>query len=163
MNRIHPALGACVLVLLAACGSREAGLPPEAGAAVAAQEQAERNKEIALAFFHGVFTEHKPREAFERYSVPDYIQHNPLAADGAEATVAFLEEWLRINPRASAEVKRVIAHGNLVAIHHHMRQSPDVAGLACTEWYRVENGRVVEHWDTAQAMPTESKNPHPMF
>lgn len=163
MSRINHVLGAGVLLLLVACGRPEAGLPPDAAAAVAAQQEAEKNKEIALAFFHMVFTEHKPQEAFDTYSVPDYIQHNPLAGDGAEATVAFLNQWLETNPNASADVKRVIAQGDLVAIHHHMRQSPDAPGLACTEWYRIENGRVVEHWDTAQNMPTESKNPHPMF
>jgi predicted SnoaL-like aldol condensation-catalyzing enzyme len=159
---------ASVLAALTACSSgNNSDAPSAATTASSAQNQAQdlaaKNKEIALAFFHGVFTEKKPQEAFDKYSIPDYIQHNPLAEDGAVPTIAFLNDWIAKFPQSSVEVKKVIAEGNLVAIHHHLRQSPDVAGLACTEWYRVENGRVVEHWDTAQPMPTQSKNPHPMF
>jgi predicted SnoaL-like aldol condensation-catalyzing enzyme len=161
------ALGACALLLLVACG-REPEDPPAAAypvveAAVVAQQLAARNKEIAVAFFKMVFDDKKPQEAFDTYSVADYIQHNPLAPDGAAPTIEFLNAWLQRNPNASAEIKKVIAEGNLVAIHHHMRTSPTDPGMACTEWYRVESGRVVEHWDTAQQMPTESQNPHPMF
>jgi predicted SnoaL-like aldol condensation-catalyzing enzyme len=157
-----------LLTALTACSSgNNADTPSAATTASSAQQQAQglaaTNKEIALAFFHAVFTEKKPQEAFDKYSVPEYIQHNPLAEDGAVPTIAFLNEWIAKNPQSSVEVKKVIAEGNLVAIHHHLRQSPDVPGLACTEWYRIENGKVVEHWDTAQPMPTQSKNPHPMF
>jgi predicted SnoaL-like aldol condensation-catalyzing enzyme len=153
-----------LIVLMAACSSSNNSTATTATAAQTQERDLEaKNKEIALAFFHGVFTEKKPQEAFDKYSVPEYIQHNPLAEDGAVPTIAFLNEWIAKNPESSVEVKKVIAEGNLVAIHHHLRQSPDVPGLACTEWYRLENGKVVEHWDTAQPMPTQSKNPHPMF
>jgi predicted SnoaL-like aldol condensation-catalyzing enzyme len=37
------------------------------------------------------------------------------------------------------------------------------AGMAIVNIFRVENGRVAEHWDVMQAEPEKSANLHPMF
>jgi predicted SnoaL-like aldol condensation-catalyzing enzyme len=151
------------MVLLVACARVSVQGDPAAAAALAAQQLTDQNRKIAVDFFNMVFQDRKPQEAFDLYSVPDYIQHNELAADGAAPAIEFLNGWFATNPQASAEIKRVIAEGNLVAIHHHMRESPEVPGAAAVDMYRVENGRVVEHWDVFQRMPAESKNDHPKF
>ena len=131
--------------------------------AFAADPVTEANKKLAVDFFNMVFSAKKPQEAFDKYASKNYIQHNPVAADGPAPAIKFLSEWFVKNPRAIIEIKRVIAEGDMVAIHHHMRTSPEVRGMAAVDMFRVENGKVVEHWDVVQPMPEKSANDHPMF
>lgn len=128
-----------------------------------AQLQVEKNKEIAVAFLNMIFNEHKVAEAFEKYSVPGYKQHNPYAASGAEATIKFLGPYFKQNPQASTEIKRVIAEGDLVAIHNNPKTNPKDPGRAVVDIFRIENGRVVEHWDVVQDVPEKSANDNTMF
>lgn len=128
-----------------------------------AQSQVEKNKEIAVAFLNMIFNEHKVAEAFEKYSVPDYKQHNPYAATGAEAAIKFLGPYFEQNPQASTEIKRVIGEGDLVAIHNNPKTNPKDRGRAVVDIFRIENGRVVEHWDVVQDVPEKSMNDNTMF
>jgi predicted SnoaL-like aldol condensation-catalyzing enzyme len=123
----------------------------------------EANKKLAVDFFNLLLVEKKPQEAFDKYAGKNYIQHNPVAADGHAPAIKFLSEWFAKNPRSVIQIKRVIAEGDLVAIHHHMRTSPEVRGTAAVDIFRVENGKVVEHWDVVQPIPEKSANDHPMF
>ena len=134
-----------------------------ASTAFAADPVTAANKKLAVDFFNLLLVEKKPQEAFDKYAGKNYIQHNPVAADGHAPAIKFLSDWFAKNPRAVIQIKRVIAEGDLVAIHHHMRTSPEVRGMAAVDIFRVENGKVVEHWDVVQAIPEKSANPHPMF
>jgi predicted SnoaL-like aldol condensation-catalyzing enzyme len=128
-----------------------------------AQSQTETNKKIALAFFNMIFNEHKVEEAFKLYSVPEYKQHNPYAATGAQPAIDFLGPYLKKNTQAKAEIKRVIAEGDLVAIHYHTTSGPQDRGRAVVDIFRLENGKVVEHWDVVQDVPEKSANNNTMF
>lgn len=150
-------LGAALVMLLAVCGASTAAQANNSA------DQTAANKKLVVDFFKMVFHDKKPREAFAKYASKDYIQHNPLAADGPEPAIKFLTEWFEKNPNAIVEIKRVIAEGDVVAIHHHMRRSPEERGMAAVDMFRVENGKVIEHWDVVQPMPEKSLNPHPMF
>jgi predicted SnoaL-like aldol condensation-catalyzing enzyme len=134
-----------------------------ASTAFAADPATEANKKLAVDFFNLVLVQKKPQEGFDKYAGKTYIQHNPVAGDGHAPAIKFLSDWFAKNPKAIIQIKRVIAEGDLVAIHHHMRTSPDVRGMAAVDIFRVENGKVVEHWDVVQPMPEKSANDHPMF
>jgi predicted SnoaL-like aldol condensation-catalyzing enzyme len=41
--------------------------------------------------------------------------------------------------------------------------SPDDLGQAVVDIFRVEDGRIVEHWDVLQPVPAESANSNGMF
>jgi len=41
--------------------------------------------------------------------------------------------------------------------------SDDERGTVAADFFRVEDGKVVEHWDVLQPFPEESANEHPMF
>lgn len=128
-----------------------------------AQSQVEKNKEIAVNFLTMIFNDHKVAEAFELYADPIYIQHNPYAASGAEAAIGFLGPYMEANPEASTEIKRVIAEGDLVAIHNNPKMNPNELGQAVVDIFRLENGKVVEHWDVVQAVSESSANENTMF
>jgi predicted SnoaL-like aldol condensation-catalyzing enzyme len=131
--------------------------------AVQAQSQTEKNKKIAVAFLTMIFNEHKVEEAFQLYSVPDYKQHNPYAASGAKAAIDFFVPYFKQNPEARTDIKRVIAEGDLVAIHNNSKSNAKDRGNAVVDIFRLENGRVVEHWDVVQPVPEKSANSNTMF
>jgi predicted SnoaL-like aldol condensation-catalyzing enzyme len=128
-----------------------------------AQSQIEKNKKIAVSFLTMIFNEHKVAEAFELYSVPDYKQHNPYAASGAKPAIDFLGSYMKQNPQCRTDIKRVIAEGDLVAIHNNPKSNPSDRGRAVVDIFRIENGKVVEHWDVVQDVPAQSANSNTMF
>ena len=52
---------------------------------------------------------------------------------------------------------------HLVVLHHHPRMSPDDPGQAVVDIFRVEDGRIVEHWDVMQPVPAESGSDNGTF
>ena len=120
-------------------------------------------KEVVTKFMTEFYLEKRVRAAFETWVEPGYIQHNPLAATGRDAAIAFLEPFFRGHPDAVYSIKRVIADGNLVAVHSHARFAPGERGLAVVDILRVEHCRIAEHWDVAQPVPEKSANSNGMF
>ncbi|WP_171164443.1 nuclear transport factor 2 family protein [Streptomyces sp. I05A-00742] len=123
----------------------------------------EQNKRIAQEFFSLGFNDKRPDEAAARYLGPVYIQHNPGAPDGPEAFVSFITHFGKQHPELSMEFKRVVAEGDLVVLHSHMRTSPEDLGSAVMDIVRIENGRIVEHWDVVQPIPDKAANDNTMF
>ena len=120
-------------------------------------------KRIVLDFFDLAFVQRRAAEAAERYLGAEYKQHNPLAPDGPEAFVGFIGVFQEQAPEMSFDIKRVIAEQDLVVLHDHLKLSPDDLGQAVVDIFRVEEGRVVEHWDVLQPVPAESANSNTMF
>jgi len=122
-------------------------------------------KEVVTKFMTKLYLEKQPREAFETWVEPGYVQHNPLAKTGRDAAIAFLEPFFQSHPDASYSIKRIIADGNLVAVHSHARftAAPDDRGLAIVDILRVDNCKIAEHWDVAQPVPEKSANTNGMF
>lgn len=129
-------------------------------------QQAESPKEVATAFFKMAFTEGKAVEAAKRYiSEHKYIQHRPDSVDGREAFIKGIGSYLE-HSTLRCEIKHVIAEGDLVFIHNHCKNNwkdPKDRGTAIADLFRVENGKVVEHWDIEQAVPETAKNTNTMF
>jgi predicted SnoaL-like aldol condensation-catalyzing enzyme len=134
-----------------------------AAAATAGQAPTLSNREIVERFIDLFYRQGRVREAFETYVAEGYIQHNPLAPDGRAAAIAALEPYFASQPDAVREVHRIIVDGDLAAIHVRARANPQDRGFAIVDILRLENGRIVEHWDVIQAVPEQSANPHPMF
>jgi predicted SnoaL-like aldol condensation-catalyzing enzyme len=120
-------------------------------------------KQVVTQFMTEFYVQKHVRKAFETWVEPGYIQHNPLAETGRDAAIAFLEPFFQGHPEAAYSIKRVIADGNLVAVHSHAKFAPGDRGLAVVDILRVEHCKIAEHWDVAQAVPEKAANTNGMF
>jgi predicted SnoaL-like aldol condensation-catalyzing enzyme len=123
----------------------------------------EENKRIVKAYYEQAFNDGDPEGATERYVGDRYVQHNPQAADGTEAFIGFVRWYRGQFPQLHLDIKRMIAEDDLVVTHSHITNSPDDRGTAVVDIFRVENGKVVEHWDVLQPIPEEAANSNTMF
>ena len=129
-----------------------------------AQTTPEQNKANALAFYELAFNQHKVQEATEKYVGKEYLQHNPTVADGGKAFIDAFEPFLKANPKSKATIKRVIADGDLVALHVHSQLNDEDRGEAVVDIFRFDkDGKIVEHWDVIQAVPEKTESGRGMF
>lgn len=122
----------------------------------------ERNKETVIAFYNAAIND-KDFEAASAYLGDRYIQHNPIAADGPEGLRAFLEFAKENLSTFKVEIKRAFADGDYVILHVHAKRDADDRGSAVMDIFRLENGKVVEHWDVIQPIPETAMNDNTMF
>ncbi|HAT8211741.1 TPA: polyketide cyclase, partial [Legionella pneumophila] len=66
-------------------------------------------------------------------------------------------------PQSHSEIKRIIADGDYVVVHVHSVLEPDTKGRAIIDIFRLENGKIYEHWDVIQPIPDEAANSNGMF
>jgi predicted SnoaL-like aldol condensation-catalyzing enzyme len=120
-------------------------------------------KEVVTRFMTRFYIDKKVREAFETWVDPGYVQHNPMAATGRDAAISFLEPFFAQHPDIHYSIARVIADGNLVAVHSHGKFAADDRGVAVVDILRVEGCKVMEHWDVVQPVPEKTANSNGMF
>ncbi|PES74769.1 pyruvate kinase [Bacillus anthracis] len=122
----------------------------------------EKNKKMVVDFYNEVFNKHNI-DIIPKYVSEDYKQHNPFVADGRKAFMDFFKEDFVKNPNSSAEIKRVVADGDTVALHVHSRTNSQDMGVAIVDIFRIKDGKIVEHWDVIQEIPNEAANNNTMF
>lgn len=135
-----------------------------AGSAARAADtaQMEANKKAVLEFYEKGLNQ-KDFEAASKYFGPKYVQHNPTAPDGVEGFKVFLEFLRSKFPNSRSEIKRVFADGDYVILHVHAVREPGTRGAAIVDIFRLEQGKIVEHWDVRQDVPEQAANTNTMF
>ncbi|MFX0580463.1 ester cyclase [Nocardia nepalensis] len=122
----------------------------------------ESNKRTVLAFYEAAFNA-KDFEAAAEFFDAHYIQHNPEIADGFDGLLARLTRLKEGAPNLRAEVKRIVAEGDYVVAHVHGVREPGDRGLAIMDIFRLDDGKLVEHWDVIQPVPEQAANANGMF
>jgi predicted SnoaL-like aldol condensation-catalyzing enzyme len=122
----------------------------------------EASKRTVLEFYEAGLNK-KDFEAASKYFGPKYIQHNPGAPDGIEGFKAFLAFLRDKFPNSHSEIKKVFAEGEFVILHVHAVREPGTRGRAIVDIFRLENGKIVEHWDVAQDIPEKMPHNNGMF
>jgi predicted SnoaL-like aldol condensation-catalyzing enzyme len=124
--------------------------------------QEEANKKTVIAFYDAAINQ-KDFDKAKQYFGSHYTQHNPGAADGPEGLKKFIDFLKAKFPNAKSEFKRVFADGDYVIVHVHAVREPGTLGLAIMDIFRLEGGKVVEHWDVSQPIPEKPANNNTMF
>lgn len=122
----------------------------------------EANKKTVVEFYDKALNQ-KDFDAASKYFGPRYVQHNPTAPDGIEGFRKFLAFLKEKAPNSHSEIKKVFADGDYVILHVHSVREPNTAGRAIVDIFRLENGKIVEHWDVIQDVPEKSANTNTMF
>jgi predicted SnoaL-like aldol condensation-catalyzing enzyme len=123
--------------------------------------QIETNKQIATTAYQRIFGD-LDATAVDEYMSEHFIQHNPTIADGPEGVKALVQMLTSQGvPKQQIMFKHVVAEGDIVILHSRYE-------MAGKEWrlidiYRMENGKLAEHWDAMIHMPDEPAHNNPMF
>ena len=111
--------------------------------------QTNANQQLVKAGMDGILYQHS-EELTRKYFSEDFIQHNPFSADGLDHLLVmtqFTFVW---------EAARWVVEGDLVAYHGMYTSTnpldPDNP-LLCVDLWRIEDGKIVEHWDALDVRP----------
>ena len=129
-------------------------------ASSARAEQARRNKQMIAEYYHLALND-KNFPAARAYIGASYTQHNPEIENGPEGLAHFVEWAKKELPDLRVDFIRMIADGDFVLMHNRGNNSPGTK--AVVDIFRIEQGKVVEHWDVLQDVPPTSKNLNTMF
>jgi predicted SnoaL-like aldol condensation-catalyzing enzyme len=146
-----------IVILLMVLGSVFLTLP-----AHGTGKQEEQNKKTVVEFYEKAINQ-KDFEAASKYMGPRYTQHNPMAANGPEGLKDFIRFLRTRYPGSHSEIKRVLVDGDYVVLHVHAVREPGTRGSAIVDIFKLENGKIVEHWDVIQEIPEKAANANGMF
>lgn len=112
-------------------------------------DKTEENKQIATDFYNA-FANEKDEMKVAGYLGNDFLQHSPHLQDGVDSFMNLVRYRKEQFPEGKNEIKVTVAQGNLVGFHVHSVLVPGELGENIVDIYRIERGKVVEHWGTAQ-------------
>ena len=126
------------------------------------QQDLEANKRNAIEFYRTAYLG-DPANAVELYVGAEYIQHNPLVGDGKQPFIDYFTEMANDYPAKRSSSFASVAEGDLVALHTHQTW-PGGDEYVTMDFFRFDvDGKIVEHWDAIQEVPSDSKNGNPMY
>lgn len=129
---------------------------------IADKEKTTVNKALVSAFAADVLQGKNPSKVVEYISTERYHQHNPAVGDGLAALGVALEELAKAGmPMKYLKTHRIVAEGNFVFTH----SEGEFLGkhVAFADLFRLENGKIVEHWDAIQEVPKTTASGNGMF
>ena len=135
----------------------------EVNAAEANQRKLEENKKLVTDFLQSLLGD-KDTTAIDKYIADNIIQHSPLLHDGKQGFKDDLLPYLRRPdlPKTKVDIKHIAAEGDKVWLM--VRDvAPNGKVFARIDIFKVENGKITEHWSVEQAEPKESSNKNTMF
>ena len=122
---------------------------------IADLDKTEANRELVKNFLYDVMQGNNAAKTPDYFEGDVYIQHNTAIADGLSGLGAALAAMAEQNIQMIYDkVHQVLAQGNFV-----LAVSEGTFGGAPTSYYdlwRVENGKIAEHWDVMETIAEKS-------
>ena len=118
-------------------------------------EKQSENAKVVLDFVQHVMNDHDFDYVEKKFGQHPYVQHNRNMKDGIEGVVNYIKVFVRSFPEFNYEVKSIIADGDIVSLHSHAtikgkHRGNQKKGLNIKDTWRVQDGKLVEHWDAVQ-------------
>ena len=119
-------------------------------------DKTQQNKELVTGFVNDVLLGKNPSKITDYISTEKYIQHNPNVGNGLEGLGKALEELAKAGmPMKYTKNHKILGEGNFVlAVSEGEFLKKHVAFY---DLFRIENGKIVEHWDTIEEIPVSSQ------
>jgi predicted SnoaL-like aldol condensation-catalyzing enzyme len=126
-------------------------------------DDSESNKKLVESFVKAVFMDHD-MSSLDRYMTDGYVQHNPDVPQGKAGFREFFETTFSAMPDFRYTVKRIVANGDQVWVYSttsathtggpwlDVPPTGNVLHFDVVDMFRVEDGRVAEHWDVADTL-----------
>ena len=134
-----------------------------ANTADANQQKLEENKKLVSDFLQSFFGD-KDSTAIDKYLADNIIQHSPLLHDTKEGFKQDTRPYYSRPdlPKTKVDIRHIAAEGDKVWLM--IRDvAPNGKVFARVDIFKVENGKITEHWSVEQAEPKESDNKNTMF
>src|SRR3981189_3082638 len=128
-----------------------------------ARNVVDENKRLVVEFYELAINQQRPAEAARKYIQPPYRQHNPEVGDGPDGFIQFISEMQKKHPKLKVVISKALADDDLVALHVHLTREPNDPGLAVAEFFRLKDGKIIEHWDVLQPVPEKTASGNSMF
>jgi len=118
-------------------------------------EKTEQNKKLVRQFVEDILVNGKMDKLAGYFDGDNYIQHNPQIADKlsglGQALQAMAEQGITMK---YDKIHQVLGEGNFVLVV----SAGSFAGKPTSfyDLFRVENGKIAEHWDTIETIPPQS-------
>ena len=120
-------------------------------------KEEQSNVQVVCAFVQALMIEHRTEDVKRDFASSNYVQHNRNIPDGMEGIANYIRDFAKQFPEFTYDVKRIIADSEYVVFHSHATlykkdRGNDKKGLNITDTWRLEGGKIVEHWDSIQAI-----------
>ena len=119
-------------------------------------EKTEENKALVEDFVSTILVSGEFDKLASYFDGDNYIQHNPMIADGLSGLGAAIQEMQKNGITMSySTIHKVLGEGNFVLVI----SEGEFAGKPTSfyDLFRVENGKLAEHWDVIETIIPESE------
>ena len=99
----------------------------------------------------------------DEFLADNYIQHSTAATGGKEGLRDFFQNRAGRFPDISFAMKASFVDGDYTIFHiHTVRHSGD-PGMSIIDYFRLEDGKVAEHWEVVQEIPADLPHENGIF
>lgn len=122
-------------------------------------EPKQTSADIARGFYQEVIV-NKDMSKYDKYIGDTYVQHATGYPDGVEP----LREELAGNAKEHynlVNILRVVGEGDYAALHSLWEYKNNK--MVYVDIWRIENGKLVEHWDHFQKVPEKAENDNTIY
>ena len=126
------------------------------------RDKTDANKVIVQNFIDDVLFGKAPEKITDYVSTEEYNQHNPMVKDGLEGlneAIAYLTS--QNNMFIYDKTHIVLGEGNFILAMSEGKWNGKPQ--AFYDLFRLKDGKIVEHWDVIQEIPTEMANDNGKF